>query len=87
MEACGFRIVGTRHAVRWWFLAVALAFAVSSLPAQSREPYVETFDKGPGGLDRQPERSPAVWDGVAYCFGPWFVDPNHAPPGAGTCIC
>jgi hypothetical protein len=24
-----------------------------------------------------------VWDGVAYCYGPWWLDANHAPPGAG----
>ena len=29
--------------------AVAAALVASSLSAQSRQPYVETFDRGPGG--------------------------------------
>jgi len=65
--------------------AVVLAGSLAALPlgAQSRKPYVETFDRGPGGWVANRNDPLPVWDGVAYCFGPWFVDPNHAPPGAG----
>jgi hypothetical protein len=77
------RIRGARRTFRFWFLAVVMAFGVSGLPAQTREPYVETFDRGPGGWTANRNDPLPVWDGVAYCFGPWFVDPNHAPPGAG----
>ena len=48
-----------------------------------REPYVESFDKGCGGWLSGREYPLAVWNGVAYCHGPWFVDFWHAPPGAG----
>ena len=24
-----------------------------------------------------------IWDGVANCYSPWWLDANHAPPGAG----
>jgi len=44
-----------------------------------RTPYVETFDNGHGGWRGWSEMS----NGVAYCRGPWWVDFNHAPPGAG----
>jgi hypothetical protein len=65
-------------------LAVVLGLAGREpLAAQSRKPYVETFDKGPGGWVANRNDPLPVWDGIAYCFGPWFVDPNHAPPGAG----
>ena len=50
---------------------------------QNRDRYVETFDHGPGGWVANRRDPLPVWDGVAYCFGPWFLDPNHAPPGAG----
>ena len=50
---------------------------------QNRDLYVETFDHGPGGWVANRRDPLPVWDGVAYCFGPWFLDPNHAPPGAG----
>ena len=50
---------------------------------QSTDPYIETFDKGPGGWFADRNGPLPVWDGVAYCFGPWWVDANHAPPGAG----
>ncbi|MBI3921465.1 MAG: hypothetical protein HY318_08625 [Armatimonadetes bacterium] len=45
--------------------------------------YLETFDDGPGGWAADLRRPLPVWDGVAYCHGPWSVDANHAPPGAG----
>lgn len=48
-----------------------------------REPYIETFDSGAGGWVADLCSPLPVWGGVAYCFGPWSVDANHAPPGAG----
>ena len=45
--------------------------------------YTETFDDGPGGWIADLRSPLPVWDGVAYCYGPWSVDANHAPPGAG----
>lgn len=45
--------------------------------------YAETFDDGPGGWIADLRSPLPVWDGVAYCFSPWSVDANHAPPGAG----
>ena len=50
---------------------------------QSRTPYVHKFSQGHGGWmadNRDPLR---IWDGIANCYSPWFLDPNHAPPGAG----
>ncbi len=54
----------------------------------NQKEYVETFDDGPGGWMgvrdnfQGPYRLPAA-DGVLSSFGPWWVDYNHAPPGAG----
>ena len=48
-----------------------------------RRTYVETFDDGPGGWYGGRKFALPVWDGVAYCYSPWWVDANHAPPGAG----
>src|SRR5262245_25818511 len=62
--------------------ALILAGLVPCL-AQDRTPYVETFEAGAGGWIANRNDPLPVWDGVAYCFSPWFVDPNHAPPGAG----
>ena len=45
--------------------------------------YTETFDDGPGGWYADRRYALPVWDGVAYCHSPWFLDANHAPPGAG----
>jgi hypothetical protein len=49
----------------------------------SREPYIETFDNGPGGWVANNTEPLPVWDSVAYCYGPWYLDANHAPPGGG----
>ena len=49
----------------------------------SRTPYVETFDDGPGGWVANRHEPLPIWDGAAHCFSPWYVDANHAPPGAG----
>lgn len=50
--------------------------------------YRETFDDGPGGwlrlIDNFQGTGPLiVRDSSAVSFGPWWVDYNHAPPGAG----
>jgi hypothetical protein len=56
-----------------------------SFPAagQSREPYIEDFDRGAGGWLANRYDSLPIFDGAAYCFGPWYLDSHHAPPGAG----
>jgi len=50
--------------------------------------YVESFDQGPGGWVRvvdniQPPAALPTRDGALWSYGPWWVDYNHAPPGAG----
>ncbi len=45
--------------------------------------YIETFDDGHGGWFGGRRFALPVWDGVAYCYSPWWTDSNHAPPGAG----
>lgn len=50
--------------------------------------YIETFDSGPGGWIgvRNNFEGPyrlKVQNGVISSYGPWWVDYNHAPPGAG----
>lgn len=50
--------------------------------------YIEDFDDGPGGWMRVVDNfsGPAalpIRDGAVRCQGPWWVDYNHAPPGAG----
>ena len=64
-------------------------------PATRRTPYVETFDDGHGGwfswipAPEMPSPSdestilPEIRDGVYVTRSPWWVDSNHAPPGAG----
>jgi hypothetical protein len=50
--------------------------------------YVEDFDAGPGGWVRIVDNwhMPSALDvreGAVWCYGPWWVDYNHAPPGGG----
>jgi hypothetical protein len=48
--------------------------------------YIETFDNGPGGWIAwgfEGAERVEIEDGVAISRGPWWVDYNHAPPGAG----
>ena len=48
--------------------------------------YEETFDRGAGGWCAwKPGHClpPEIRDGVFFTRSPWWVDPNHAPPGAG----
>lgn len=52
-------------------------------PQSYRRTYVETFDDGPGGWYGDRRFALPVWDGIAYCYSPWWTDANHAPPGAG----
>jgi hypothetical protein len=53
----------------------------------NKTPYIETFDHGPGGWLAQALTGgatlPDLRDGVISCRSPWWVDYNHAPPGAG----
>lgn len=57
-------------------------------PAKKKQ-YIETFDEGPGGwfcFDREHANgpvSPEISKGAIVSRSPWWVDPNHAPPGAG----
>jgi len=62
---------------------------------EARTPYVETFDDGAGGWFAWRPGShmpspleecaipPDIRDGAFVSRSPWFVDSNHAPPGAG----
>ena len=50
--------------------------------------YVETFDNGSGGWYGEKGNlnglaSLKTKDGAMFCHSPWWVDYNHAPPGAG----
>ncbi len=50
--------------------------------------YTEDFEDGPGGWIKVVDNwsVPAalpVRDGALHCYGPWWVDYNHAPPGGG----
>src|SRR5256885_16073628 len=50
--------------------------------------YVEEFDETAGGwlkvVDNWHVAAPLpVNNGAIWCYGPWWVDYNHAPPGGG----
>jgi len=50
--------------------------------------YIETFDDGPGGWYGWISNAAGpgrleVQDGAAFSRSPWWIDYNHAPPGAG----
>lgn len=48
--------------------------------------YEENFDNGPGGWygwDRKGNQRLAIENGAVVSRSPWWVDLNHAPPGAG----
>lgn len=50
--------------------------------------YVENFDDGPGGWMKVVDNwhvaaALPVCDSALQCYGPWWVDYNHAPPGGG----
>jgi hypothetical protein len=77
--------------MHWIIIFLALLLAGMSLGAEplpknappQKRAYVETFDDGPGGWYADRRYALSVWDGVAYCQSPWWLDANHAPPGAG----
>jgi hypothetical protein len=52
-------------------------------PSENRLPYFESFDDGCGGWLADRGSALPVWEGVAYCHGPWYLDYWHAKPGAG----
>lgn len=72
-----------RPIVLCFSVVLLVGLLTGRLAGQSRTPYIETFDHGPGGWYSDRYYPLQVWDGVAYCYGPWWVDANHAPPGAG----
>ena len=48
--------------------------------------YVETFDEGPGGWilwGAEGEAPLERGQSTVVSRGPWWIDPNHAPPGGG----
>jgi hypothetical protein len=50
--------------------------------------YIEDFNDGPGGWIKVVDNwhvaaALPVRDGALHCYGPWWVDYNHAPPGGG----
>lgn len=50
--------------------------------------YIEDFNDGPGGWfgwtnNLQGPKPLAIRDGAAVTSSPWWIDYNHAPPGAG----
>lgn len=49
----------------------------------SRTPYVHRFADGHGGWISDRISPVRIWDGIAHCYSPWFLDANHAPPGGG----
>ena len=54
----------------------------------SSEIYRESFDHGPGGWfgwknNLEGPEALAISDGIAIARSPWWIDYNHAPPGAG----
>lgn len=64
------------------------AKAVAAWSEKSGNPYVETFAASPGGWTCSngniQGQAPALWSkGLLRTHSPWWVDYNHAPPGAG----
>lgn len=56
-------------------------------PFNSRARFFETFDNNSMGWiyytpDGQVRPLP-IWDSCLYCYSPWWIDYNHAPPGGG----
>ena len=64
-------------------LLVVGILAVGSVNAKSGRQYLETFDSGAGGWVSNRYEPLPLWDGVAHCYGPWYLDSDHPPPGAG----
>jgi len=59
------------------------AFSLQAATVGDRTPYNHHFSEGHGGWFSGRQFALKIWDGAAQCYSPWFVDPNHAPPGAG----
>jgi len=57
------------------------------MTGKRRTPYIETFDHGPGGwhggVYSHHREDAEIKDSVLVSRGPWWIDSNHAPPGAG----
>lgn len=54
----------------------------------TRQVYIESFDHGPGGWlgwesNAAGARGLEIHDSMAVSRSPWWIDYNHAPPGAG----
>jgi hypothetical protein len=64
-------------------IVVGGILAGGSVNPKSGRQYLETFDNGAGGWVSNRYEPLPIWDGVAHCYGPWYLDSNHAPPGAG----
>lgn len=70
-------------------VAVPLQGSEQAVPNPKMKPqeYRETFDRGAGGWigwDGRVGPTPVeIREGVAISRSPWWVDCNHAPPGAG----
>ena len=78
------KIVLTAIVCLWTATAAADESAQASKSSKpSRETYFESFDHGSGGWGKGRRYPLTIFDGVAYTYGPWWVDANHAPPGAG----
>ncbi len=65
------------------FAAPCILFVSFPAAGQSLAPYIEDFERGAGGWLANRYDPLPIFDGVAYCFGPWYLDSHHAPPGAG----
>ena len=76
-------MVTTTWQPRGLLAAILMVGLTTSVAAKSGDVYFETFDEGPGGWVANRHEPLPVWDGVAYCFGPWYLDSHHAYPGKG----
>jgi hypothetical protein len=70
------------HAFRWRLFRCTGSVRIQ-LPNMKRDSYVENFDNGDGGWRANMSDQLLTMGSSAYCYGPWSVDANHAPPGAG----
>src|SRR5207249_1822978 len=77
------RMATTTWQPRGLLAAILMVGLTTSVAAKSGDVYFEAFDEGPGGWVANRHEPLPVWDGVAYCFGPWYLDSHHAYPGKG----
>jgi hypothetical protein len=66
--------------MKTWMLVWLLCLGA---PLLAGDVYFESFDHGSGGWFSNRREPLPIWDGIAYCYGPWYLDSHHAPPGAG----